>query len=58
MENKFMKFLPLIVGGVIFLIAFFVGIFWIDFSFLEALGLAAFLGVIAAGITWWQEHGL
>jgi VIT1/CCC1 family predicted Fe2+/Mn2+ transporter len=57
MEKKLLKYLHFIVGGIIFLLAFFIGIFGIDLSLTESLLLAGFLGVVATAITWWQEHG-
>jgi hypothetical protein len=55
-HEKISRFLPLIVGAIIFLLVFFIGIFGIDLEVGEALMLSAFLGVCAAAVSWWREQ--
>jgi hypothetical protein len=56
LDERIEKNLHFIVGIVIFLLIFFIGIFGIDLTLGEALLLAAFLGVCATVGTWWKEH--
>jgi hypothetical protein len=55
-DKKIEKYLHFIVGGVIFMLVFCIGIFGIDLALGEALLLAAFLGACAMVVAWWKEN--